>query len=151
MILKLLKKPYVVFWSFVPLLLLLSFYQEDQTIDINIHDTYFVISQKQILGLLSGFFGFTGLIYKILDNFNFNTLVSLNALHLIFTVGIILASSIRRLLTNLFLGNSYYVNTYVPDSSIWICVIIIIAGQIAFIINIILSMLKGRNYKTKAQ
>ncbi len=108
MLLKLLKKPYLIFWGVIPLLLFQSFYQDNQTLDINIHDTYYVFSQQQLLVLLSLFFALTGFIYWLLKNFHFKTLILLNALHLIFTVGIILINSIRDFLLDYFLGTRYY-------------------------------------------
>ncbi len=71
MIIRLIKKTYVIFWSFVLVLLLLSFCQNDKTLDINIHDTYFVFSQQQILILISMLFGLTGLIYWTLERYRF--------------------------------------------------------------------------------
>jgi heme/copper-type cytochrome/quinol oxidase subunit 1 len=150
-LLKLLKKPHLIFWAVIPLLLFQSFYQDNQTLDVNIHDTYYVFSQQQSLVLLSLFFGLTGLIYWLLKNFNFKTLILLNVLHLIFTIGIILMNSIRYFLLDYFLGTRYYTITNIPDTSIWWSILAIITGQIIFIINIILSILKGTDHKTKVQ
>ncbi len=145
MIIRLIKKTYVIFWSFVLVLLLLSFCQNDKTLDINIHDTYFVFSQQQILILISMLFGLTGLIYWTLERYRFKTSVLLNSLHLILTIGIFITNGIRSLVSYHFLGERYYTNTYVPDSSIWLCTFIIFIGQLVFIMNIILSIIKGRN------
>lgn len=144
MLLKLLKKPHLIFWSIIPLLLFQSFYQDNQTLDINIHDTYFVFSQPQLLVLISLFFGLTGFIYWILENFNFKTLILLNALHLIFTVGIVLINSIQEFLLDYFFGTRYYTITNIPDVSIWPSILLVITGQIIFIINIISSILKRK-------
>ena len=151
MIVKFLKKPHVIFWSFVLMLLLLSFYQDDQTLDINVHDTYFVFSQQQILILISLFLGFTGLIYWIIERYGLKTSVVLNILHLILTIGILIINGIRSAIGDHFIGERYYENTYIPDSSVWIFIFIIIIGQFVFIINIILSIIKGKSYKTKVQ
>ncbi|PKV51321.1 hypothetical protein ATE84_3396 [Aquimarina sp. MAR_2010_214] len=151
MLLKLLKKPHLLFWSIIPLLLLLSFYKADQTLDVNVHDTYFVFSQQQLLVLLSLFFGLTGFIYWLLENFNFKTLTLLNVLHLIFTIGVVLTNSIQGFLLDYFLDKRYYTNTSIPNSSVWFCILVVITGQFIFIINIILAILKGRNSKSKVQ
>ena len=133
MLLRLLKKPHLLFWSIIPLLLFQSFCQDNQTLDVNIHDTYYVFSQQQLLVLLSLFFGLTGIIYWLLRNFHFKTLFFLNVLHLIFTIGIIAINSIRDFLLDYFLGTRYYTITNIPDTSIW------------------LSILKGTDHKTKVQ
>ncbi|WP_405208233.1 hypothetical protein [Aquimarina sp. LLG6339-5] len=149
MLSKLLKKPYLLFWGIIPLLLLLSYYEADQTLDINIHDTYYVFSQQQLMILVSIFFGLTGFIYWLLERFNFKTVTLLNLLHLIFTIGLILINSIQELLADYFLGKSYYTNSHVPNTSIWLFILIISIGQIIFVVNIFLAILKGRSYTTK--
>ncbi|WP_299190306.1 hypothetical protein [uncultured Aquimarina sp.] len=149
MLLKLPKKPYLLFCGIIPLLLLLSNYEADQTLDINIHDTYYVFSRQHLIILVSILFGLTGFIYWLLERFNFKTLTLLNLLHLIFTVGIILINSMQEFLVDYFLGKSYYTNSHVPNSSIWLFILIISIGQIIFVVNIFLAILKGKSYTTK--
>ncbi|AXT57884.1 hypothetical protein D1815_19785 [Aquimarina sp. AD1] len=149
MLLKLLKKPYLLFWGIIPLLLLISYYEADQTLDVNIHDTYYVFSRQQLIILISILFGLTGFIYWLLERFNFKTVTLLNLLHLIFTIGIILINNIQEFLVDYFLGKSYYTNSHVSNSSIWLFILIISIGQIIFVVNIFLAILKGRSYTTK--
>ncbi len=149
MIVKFLKKPYLLFWTFVVVILLLSFYQDDRTLDINIHDSYFVFSQQQILISVSIFFGLTGMIYWILGKCNCKTSIVLNSSHIILTIGILITNGIRSFVSDYFLGERYFTNTYFPDSSIWLFIFIIASGQFIFIINIILSIINGRNYEIK--
>ncbi len=42
---KILKKPFLLFWGIVPFLIILGVYKNQHTLDLNIYDTYYVISQ----------------------------------------------------------------------------------------------------------
>jgi heme/copper-type cytochrome/quinol oxidase subunit 1 len=66
----LLSKPYHLFLWAGLLLVLFSFVLPEQTVDIHVHDTYYVVDQPQILWMLAVvvyiFFGFYLLVQKLL-------------------------------------------------------------------------------------
>ncbi|MBW1298418.1 hypothetical protein [Aquimarina litoralis] len=145
---KLIKHPYVIFWSSIPILLLVSHYKANQTLDINIHDTYYVFSQQQLCVFLSVFFGITGLVYWLLKKFNFKTIPILAVLHIFFSVGVVLGNSIQELLVDYFLGKRYYTITDIPYASTLIFILMISIGQIIFLLNVFLAIVNGRNKKS---
>lgn len=64
-------KPYILFLALLAVLLSFGFYRGDEALDINIHDTYFVISWKHLMILISLIFGILALIYFLLVKFKF--------------------------------------------------------------------------------
>ena len=61
-----LEKAYRFLWSMIPCLLLVG-YLSNQTINIQMHDTYFVITTFSISVLLSVVFGIAGSIYWFME------------------------------------------------------------------------------------
>ena len=55
-------KPHFFLWLSIPLILLIGF-NDHETIDINIHDTYFVITGWHLAVLISFLFAVQGLVY----------------------------------------------------------------------------------------
>lgn len=67
---KIFEKPHLIFWGAIPLLILISFIRktemESSALDINIHDTYFVIAHSHFTFITCLFIVFIGLIYYFL-------------------------------------------------------------------------------------
>lgn len=68
------------------LLFVIGFVKSDETFDINIHDTYFVIAQNQLYWLFSLFFFFFFMIYFILEKLRFQWQRLLELIHVYGTV-----------------------------------------------------------------
>ncbi|AOW19396.1 hypothetical protein [Urechidicola croceus] len=94
---KLINKPYLVFWAFSIISILLGIFKGDKTIDINIYDTYFVFLSRDFGLLIAILFSIMGFGYWVVLKTNHKLLKSLTAIHLVITtigIAIILISSV---------------------------------------------------------
>ncbi|MGS2739688.1 hypothetical protein [Sinomicrobium sp. M5D2P17] len=57
------ERPYLVFWWMIPVIMGLGFLHPQETLDINIHDTYYVIAYLHMAILISFVFAIIGLGY----------------------------------------------------------------------------------------
>ncbi|WP_378182987.1 hypothetical protein [Aquimarina sp. SS2-1] len=80
-------KPYIIFWSLIPILLIYGFSFGEKTMDINVHDTYFVISITHVFNLISLFFVVIGLVYYTINKLNTKRRPLLTIIHLLGTLG----------------------------------------------------------------
>ena len=63
---KLTEKPHLLFFLSIPLVILIGFLSGDEVVDINIHDTYFLIERLDLALMLALFVGIMGIGYWIL-------------------------------------------------------------------------------------
>lgn len=83
---------YFYYWLVSIFFLILSAYwlnKNDAVIDINVHDTYFVIHNSHVSILLATIYAFFGLIYCIPRFTKIKLIISLTNIHSILTLGII--------------------------------------------------------------
>ena len=111
------KRPHIIFLVFAVITFILGF-NANGGIDINIHDTYFVMSNYHFATLISILFGIIGLIYWIVKKTNGNLSKRLNLIHVALTFGGIFLILILN---------------------------VVIFGQIIFPINIISGIIRKRN------
>ncbi len=136
---KISRKPFLLFWGIVPFLIVLGLYKNQHTLDLNIHDTYYVISQYYVAIGFALIAGLIGLIYFVLIRIKIKLSNTLNTIHWILTlVGIILLIDIFGLFfSDLFIEKRYYTTTQIPNLNIFYYILMIFIGQIIFLINII--------------
>ena len=88
------EKPHLPLWVISALLLVLFFIHiiisPENNIDINIHDTYYVIASAHLLLLLSLWFGCCASGYMILKRFNITPNFWLVCLHLVISVTVLM-------------------------------------------------------------
>ena len=133
------------FWFVSFFFLLLSFfYNNDEIIDINIHDTYFIIQNSHLYALLTVTYCFLGFIYYIFNLLKIRLFSNLTNIHSILTLGIVPVY---------FLGHFILKSQKQPkfplfdDSNklewfIMILASMFLFSQIVMVVNIILSLLK---------
>jgi len=133
------KRPHIVFFVFAVITFMLGF-NANGGIDINIHDTYFVMSNYHFATLISILFGIIGLIYWIVKKVNGNLSKRLNLIHVTLTFGGIFLI----LILNEFKPKSFEIDTLSKydfnenlEMIVYLISIIIILVQIIFPINII--------------
>ena len=148
---KLIEKPYLIFWVSIPLIILSKFLSGTEPLDINVHDTYYVIEHGVIS--ISIIFGIIGLGYWIMQKANRRLSKWLNLTHIVLTIGGLL---LIRILLQLF--REPETETLLSDFDfnenlnivMFIVALIMIFGQIVYPINIIRGIIIKRN-KTSGQ
>lgn len=84
---KLLKNTHLLFWGFIPIFLLYGFLNYEKTIDINIHDTMFVVAAFHLMILISIIFFTIGFVYyRSYKKEKLKLNDSLTVLHIIVTI-----------------------------------------------------------------
>ena len=143
-------KPYFLFAVLIPVFLLFSFIIPNETLDVNIHDTYLIIRYFDLVILLSLFYGFLAIIYFILIKLNFSLIKWIVITHTLFTIKgvflLVLFFQVIRIIKPegipFFLNpNNFYERI---NWGIFITSFIIIITQVLFFINAIYALIKGR-------
>lgn len=143
-------KPYVLFLAFIATLLAFGFYKGNDLLDINIHDTYFVISWKHLMILISLIYGLLSLIYFILLKLNFSLVNWMTISHvLVSTIGLIAVFTLSKLMRENVPGDiTFYIDNIKFNQriayTILISIITILGTQILFLINAVYALIKGR-------
>ncbi len=125
-------KPYKVLWTFIPVLLALSLLNPSSLMDIQMHDTYFVIATIYIVVLASLFLLVTGFAYWLFRN---KTLVtSLTVSHIILTIIAFLSLVFLGLTSQKILPHGFTFNVSIS------ILLILVFSQFIFIINLLFSL-----------
>ncbi|KZS40876.1 hypothetical protein AWE51_24700 [Aquimarina aggregata] len=132
-----LHKPYIILWALIPIMLIYGFSLGDTTLDLNIHDTYYVISKVQIWYGIAHLFAIYGILYWIFINFNRKMINSLTSIHLFSTIiGLIILTILSPLFNqesaNFQKENNY--EAFVFFSQL-IIVLIMLLAQFLFFVN----------------
>ena len=145
---KLTQSPHLVFWILIPVLFLISYIDSNETIAINIHDTYFVITMLNLGVLLSIFCGIIGLGYWVVFNMKKKPINWLTILHAMVTIIGFLTILLIPLLSPELNQNDpsltlvYYFDTQVITT---LSVLVVISIQLLYPINIIAALVKKTN------
>ncbi|CAD0005119.1 hypothetical protein FLAT13_02590 [Flavobacterium salmonis] len=143
-------KPYFLFLAFITILLIIGFINIKEMLDINIHDTYLVISYLDFALLSSFIYGALGLIYFALIRFNLSLIKWMTIAHVIISIGGYCSIASFFLLIRETAPGDF--ETLLDDMhfnerinwGIFITSFIIIITQILFFINAIYALIKGR-------
>ena len=146
---KLLKQNvYYYFWITAIVSIALSIYWlnfEDAVLDINVHDTYYVIHNSHILQLIAFLYIFLGFIYWMFQKMNIKLIKTLTQLHTSLSILIIPLYFIGCYLLDLiFPPSNFPLFDDTQNSQLLITVITLIGllAQLLIIFNIIISLVK---------
>ena len=139
----LINKPYLIFLIAIPIIMLIGILSGDAILDINVHDTYYVIAYLHLAIMISILFGIIGIGYWIMQKAGRKLSKWLNWTHVGLTFGGIL---IVWILTKFYRTEimEYEFNNNL-SLIITLIVLIMIVGQLIFPINIIYGLTKKRN------
>jgi heme/copper-type cytochrome/quinol oxidase subunit 1 len=147
---KIRSKPYELFGVAAVLLFAISFIPLSRSVDINLHDTYFVISMRYIYRLLATVFLFIWLLYCCFNNILFSK--KLTWVHVILSIlpPIIFLFVLINFNSMDGIPRRYYTFTEFEskkhtENKLIICGVLLIAilvGQSIFLINLICGILK---------
>ncbi len=141
---KITQKPHFVFWILIPVLLLIGYIDSNETIAINIHDTYFVITMLNLGVLLSIMCGIIGFGYWVVIKLNRRLVNWLTIIHLIITV----ISLCLILLIPFFLPESNQGITslyFDAQVTITLSALVAVCIQSLYLVNIIIALIRKTN------
>ncbi|MFD1162374.1 hypothetical protein [Hwangdonia seohaensis] len=140
-------KPHIYFWITALVIFiagLFTFSDKNALIDINVHNTYFIIHLFHLISLLSFLYFIEGCIYWILKKLKVSLIYYLTQIHLFFTIG---GLFIYFLLMTIFEDDTEIEPGVFNEASIlgWVIIFIIctiLFSQILFLINVIIGLIK---------
>lgn len=145
------KNPYFIFLTLIVIFLAIGFLNAEETLDINIHDTYFVISYLYFAVLLSVIYTFLAILYFALIKLKFPLIKWLISIHVIVSVGgLVLIWIFSQLKREMAPGDieSYIAGMTFNDKmllGIFITVLTMVATQVVFVVNVVQALVKGRS------
>lgn len=122
-------------------LISLFFYNSDDTIDINVYDTYFIIALSYLMILISIILSFIGFIYYLHFKFEIPQIKYLSKVHTVITIGCIAVYFIGSLFQNKD-DFPLFDNTFSFSSFLVLIVSIGVVIQFVFIFNSLFSIAK---------
>ena len=145
---KLLNKPYLLFWFTAIYIVITELYVQvklgGSALDINIHDTYFVIAGMHIAQILFFLFTLLGFVYFSFTVSKVALVKTLTRIHVIITVSAVFINDIVKMILDnlddgfiLFYSGNYY------QGILTVIMIIVLIAQILFIFNITYSSIKA--------
>lgn len=131
----LINQPHLSFLGAIPILMMIGIFSKDATVDINVHDTYYVIANFHLATLISILFGIIGMGYWLMLKANRKLSKLLNLIHIIITFGgilliFILSQLFRESIMEYNFNNNLTLVIYAIAG-------IVIFGQIIYLFNII--------------
>lgn len=139
-----LNKPYKTIWWSIPLILGLALIQFNSTMDIQMHDTYFVIPSFQIGILCSIILGIIGFLYwssrrkELIHWMTFlHVLITITTFTLLVIIGLIWKKVI---LSNVGLYT-------IVNRIVLVTILISISIQFIFVLNLIISLIRNKEKK----
>ncbi|WP_418603005.1 hypothetical protein [Hwangdonia sp.] len=140
---KLIEKPHLIFLLAIPIIMLIGILSGDTMLDINIHDTYYVIAYFHLAILISILFGVIGIGYWIMLKSDRKLSKWLNWTHIGLTFG---GTFIVWILTKFYRTEimEYEFNNNLT-LIITLILLLMIIGQLIFPINIIYGLIKKKN------
>jgi hypothetical protein len=145
-----LNKPYFLFLALIIVFLIVGFLNPKEILDINIHDTYYVISYRDLGIILSFIYSFLAIVYFLLIQFNFPLIKWMTITHVAISIGgLFLIVGFYKLIRETKPGDfeSIIKNidfnakiTIAIFSSVFAAIIV----QMLFFVNVIQALIKGK-------
>lgn len=144
---KLIEKPHLLFLSTIPIILGIGILNGNTVLDINVHDTYYVVAYLHLAVLISILFGIIGIGYWVMQKAGRKLSKWLNWAHLGLTFG---GTLLVWVLTKFYRTEimEYKFNNNL-SMVITIVILLIILGQLIFPINIIYGLIKKKDKVNK--
>ena len=128
---KLIDQPHLIFFLVIPVVLLVGHVNMKSLVDINIHDTYFIVSYFHLVVLLSIFFGIIGILYLMMQKAQRRLFKWLTNLHIIMTIG-----GLAALFTIPQLWHPNVLDYSKKETVLFLLFLLIFLAQISFIVNV---------------
>jgi hypothetical protein len=131
-------QPYILFLLTAAVLLLVSFFARERTVDIHLHDTMYVISLAYIHWIVTIALFLVWAIYKLADQYLLSN--SLTWAHSIITIGVVIFFVIITLLPDKPIIQENNLKEIIFGSIL----ILFIVAQFCFLLNLIGGLLRGK-------
>ncbi|WP_338378230.1 hypothetical protein [uncultured Flavobacterium sp.] len=146
------EKTYVPFLILIPIILIMGFLNRKETLDINVHDTYYVINNFHLAIILSTVLGIISLGYFLIKLFNIPLINWLSITHVIISIlGIIIIYILFKVVKNLEVNTSNIESFFKYSKTIqrinfalFSALTITIISQLLFLLNITVSIIKKK-------
>jgi len=141
------RKPYILLFIFDLVLLIYSLFRtNNNSLSINIHDTYYVIREIDLLILVISFITFFSIFYLLFDFIKFKMILILSKIHVYGTVLLFLFFYILyyKMQIPVIPDKNFILENYPKDYSFFVALtlLLIIFLQLLFIINIFVALIK---------
>ncbi|MCF2876216.1 MULTISPECIES: hypothetical protein [unclassified Tenacibaculum] len=149
---KLLIRPHVFFWGVIPIILLAGMYRVNDSIegflDINVHDTYFVVDRLHLLGFMVFLFVLLGLGYwgayvnkrKLINGITFLHIL-LTFISLISFLIILFFPTKNEIISN----NAMFDSLEIANIVLTFSFLLFLIGQLFYPINILSALIRKKN------
>ncbi|MCX6214212.1 hypothetical protein [Spirosoma sp.] len=127
-----LRKPYLISWLAVPVLMLMGFLFRQHTVDIHLYDTYFVIANNHVALAGAALLLVAGLGYWLLQKIGKMPNVTLTVFHLLPTIGVLMLLALPVASDSDLMGAEWF----------FLIVFALLVGQCAYIANILITLLR---------
>ena len=145
-------KPHLFFWISIPFILGLGISGMHETVDINIHDMYFIITNWHLSVFISMGFAAIGLVYWSLFQSGLLPIPWMTLAHLICSIDVFI---ILWLIVNFdwLSGRDISLLDQFSDHelAVLVCLAIIAVGQIIFIFNVLLALIRNTKADSESQ
>ena len=144
---KLIENPYLIFLLSIPLIMLIGILSGEADLDINVHDTYYVISYLHLAILISILFAIISIGYWIMLKTNRKLSKWFNLTHIILTIGgLISLFGISILPSDSNYDSSSLIFDDLAMESLLrtLIILLMIFGQLIYIINLIIGIFRTR-------
>lgn len=140
---KLMEKPHLFFLLAIPIIMLIGILSEDTVLDMNVHDTYYVMAYLHLAILISILFGIIGIGYWFMHKTDRKLSKWLNWIH----VGLTFGGTLLVWILTKFYRTELMEYTFNNKLTLMITLIVVlmIVGQLIFPINIIYGLIKKKN------
>jgi len=145
---RILNKPHVAFWIMAIYVLARGYYihiiNDNSALDINIHDTYFVVAHTHIAHILFFLFTLLGFIYFSFSITKIELVKNLTKIHVFITIISVFVNDLAKPLLYDYNNKNFplFDRTVNYQSFFTILIIIVLIAQILFILNITYSSVK---------
>lgn len=134
-------KTYKYFWLTIPIIIILALFNPKGTFDLQLHDTYFVTTLKQIALCFSIFLTVIGFIYWLLRDYRFSNW--LNILVAVVTICSLIGFTLISAFQLKIVGNNFQLHKTL-NSIAWILLITFILSQVLLMINLAIALIRGK-------
>ena len=141
---QIIQKPHLIFFLSIPIIILTGLLSGESTLDINIHDTYFIISYLDISILISIVFAIIGFGYWLMYKAQHKLINGLNFAHIVLTFGSLLFTYCISFFTKGYSEFPLFDDTPKLALAQSLTALLILLGLFVFLINIVISILKRK-------